>query len=113
MGGADITPRHIAIDLDSFPEAVATYYDAGGDPTGRFSFALARGETEIFNLEATASHSYTEWVAELYLLVDGKPQAIHISDDGRPFRTTASSHLEPLAWTGEKWEPLRSNGLFG
>jgi hypothetical protein len=112
VGGADITPRHIAVDLDTFAEAVTSYYDAGGDPTGRFSFAIARGEAEIFNIVAAAGRSYTEWVAELYLLVDGKRQIVHLSDEGKPFRTTASSQLEPLSWTGEKWDPLRSDGLF-
>jgi hypothetical protein len=113
VGGADITPRHIAVDLDSFAEAVTSCHDAGGDPTGRFNFALARGEAEIFNIEATASHSYTEWVGELNLLVDGKRQIVHISDQGEPFRTTASSRLEPLSWTGEKWDLLRGDGIFG
>jgi hypothetical protein len=112
VGGADLTPRHIAVELDSFAEAVTTYYDAGGDPTGRFSFALARGEAEVFNIEAAAGRSYTEWVGELYLLVDRRRQIVHISDQGEPFRTTASSHLEPLTWTGDKWDLLRSEGLF-
>jgi hypothetical protein len=113
VGGADITPRHIAVDLDGFPEAVTSYYDAGGDPTGRFSFALARGEAELFNIEATAGHSYIEWVGKLYLLVDGKRQIVNISDQGEPFRTTSSSHLEPLTWTDGKWDLLREDGLFG
>jgi hypothetical protein len=107
VGGADLVVRHLDVDLDSFAEAVVSYVEAGGDPSGRFSFQLKRGEAEAFNIEARAGHHYCEWVAELYLLVDGKRMTVAISDEGRPFRTTAASHLPPLHWTGTTWNALQ------
>jgi len=106
VGGADIVARHIAVDLDGFAEAVTSYVDNTGRSTTPFGFQLTRGAVEVFNIEARANVSCCEWVAELYLLVDGKRQVIHISDDGQPFRTTATPNLSPLHWTGEEWAEL-------
>ena len=58
VGGADITTRHIAVDLDLFGEPTTRYVRDGGESTGRFGFQLARGEVEIFNIEARAARSY-------------------------------------------------------
>jgi hypothetical protein len=115
VGGADITTRHIAVDLDLFGEPTTRYVRDGGESTGRFGFQLARGEVEIFNIEARAESSYCEWVAELFLLVDGKRQTISISDEGRPFRTTAPSGLEMLHWTDDRWAALHASdeGMSG
>ena len=115
VGGAEITTRHIAVDLDLFGEPTTRYVRDGGESTGRFGFQLARGEVEIFNIEARAEGSYCEWVAELFLLVDGKRQTISISDEGRPFRTTAPSGLEMLHWTDDRWAPLHASdeGMSG
>ena len=107
VGGADLVVRHLAVDLDSFAEAVVSYVEAGGNPSVRFSFQLKRGEAEAFNIVARAGHHYCEWVAELYLLVDGKRMTVAIADDGKPFRTTAASHLSPLHWTGNTWDTLQ------
>jgi hypothetical protein len=59
-GGAEIMIRHIAVDLDSAVEPTTTHV-TDGNLTGRFVFQLARGEVEIFNIEAKASRSYCEW----------------------------------------------------
>jgi hypothetical protein len=109
VGGADITTRHIAVDLDLFGEPTTRYVKDGGESTGRFVFQLTRGEAEIFNIEARAESSYCEWVAELFLLVDGKRRTISIDDDGKPFRTTAPSGLKAHHWTDERWAPLHAS----
>jgi hypothetical protein len=97
------------VDLDLFGEPTTRYVKDGGESTGRFVFQLARGEAEIFNIEARAESSYCEWVAELFLLVDGKRRTISIDDDGKPFRTTAPSGLKIHHWTDERWAPLHSD----
>lgn len=45
VGGADITPRSLVVDLD-FEPGVVTYEDDGGEPAGSFAFSLAKGEVE-------------------------------------------------------------------
>jgi hypothetical protein len=85
VGGADITPRSLVVDLD-FEPGVVTYEDDGGEPAGAFSFSLVKGEVERFHVRASTS-ARVEWTAELLLLVDGRRQTIALTDNGQPFRT--------------------------
>ncbi len=107
VGGADITVRHIAVDLDGSSQPVTRYVKDGGESTGRFAFQLARGQVEVFNIEAHAGYSSCEWQAELLLLVDGKRRTIAITNDGKSFRTTAVSGSGTLHWTGTEWAALQ------
>jgi hypothetical protein len=43
VGGADITARHIAVDLDLFGEPTTRYVRDGGEPTGRFRISVWLG----------------------------------------------------------------------
>jgi len=106
VGGADISTRHIAVDLDGSSQPMTTYIKDGGGSAGRFAFQLAAGQVEVFNIEARAEFSYCEWQAELFLLVDGQRKTIVIDDDGRSFRTTAASDATMLSWTDGQWVPL-------
>ncbi|MCA1702130.1 MAG: hypothetical protein LC808_02215 [Actinobacteria bacterium] len=102
VGGADITPRSVVVDLDSDP-GVVTYADRDGG-TDRFTFTLSRGEVEVFHIRARANSFRCRWTATLLLIVDGRRQTIHVDDDGEPFRTSATKGLPRWAWYGDRWQ---------
>lgn len=102
VGGADITPRSILVDLDWDP-GVVTYSDDGGAAGDRFTFALSKGEVESFNIRARTAQFRCRWTATLLLIVDGARQAIHLDDDGEPFRTSATNGLPRWTWSGDDW----------
>jgi len=103
VGGADITPRSVVVDLDWDP-GVVTYTDDSGEGGEHFSFTLAKGEVEIFHVRAQSTEYRCEWTAELLLIVDGKRQTIYLDDDGQPFRTCASRDLPTWTWWGDRWD---------
>jgi hypothetical protein len=108
VGGAALSIRRITVDLDGSSQPMTTYIGDSGGLAARFAFQLARGQVEVFNIEAHAERSYCEWQAELFLLVDGKRKTMVIDDNGRSFRTTAASDANMLSWAGEQWKPLHS-----
>lgn len=111
VGGADITPRSVVVDLDWNP-GVVTYTDDGGDPGGQFTFTLSKGEVEVFHVRAQTTEFRCRWTAELLLIVDGKRQAIFLDDNGEPFRTSATQGLRTWMWQGETWDgPTTLGGL--
>jgi hypothetical protein len=111
-GGADIIPRHIAVDLDSYPP-MTDYRDSDESSLGRFLFSLSKGETEIFYIWARVTQGTCDWIADLQLLVNGKRQAMRIDDAGRPFRTTAPIGAERFYWESGQWQPWPPAGLRG
>lgn len=102
VGGADATPRSVNVDLDWDP-GVVTYSDAGGEPTGRFAFTLTKGEVETFHIVATAGQAACSWVAELFLVVNGRREVVQIDDDGDPFRTSGVGSIPTFVWSGSDW----------
>lgn len=107
VGGADITPRHLTVDLDWDP-AVVTFADGGGDPSLPFTFTLGRSEVEIFHIVARSSTVRCQWIAELLLIVDGRRQVFRVSDEGRPFSTCATTGLTSYGWNRDQWIPRES-----
>jgi hypothetical protein len=47
---------------------------------------LVKGEVQPFQVVAQVTDSYVEWEIEAEVLIDGKPQAVVIDNDGQPFR---------------------------
>ena len=90
-----VTPRKIAISLDG---GLAGKYitHAGDEP---FGFTVGKGETEVFDIGATTHRSDVRWLLELDLVVAGRQRVITISDNGRPFQTTAVGTRRPTVYT--------------
>lgn len=106
VGGADITPRQIRIDLETFEQPTVSFYAAGGEPSGPFRLSLAKGEVEKVRLEARAQHNYFEWTTDVLAIVNGKRRVLSITDGGRPFRTCGTDGLPTHVWDGSgKWQP--------
>lgn len=97
--------RAIAVDLDSTPPRV-TYRSPSGNP---FGFTLKEGESETFNVIATAQRRYYEWFVELDLVVNGRRQTIRVSDNGKPFQTNPAGS-ESWSWNySDGWIRDRSD----
>jgi hypothetical protein len=88
---AEAQIRAVAIDLDAIPPHVT--YQSGSDRP--FGFTVQEGETETFNMVASARRAHYRWLLELDLVVSGKKRTIQVSDGGRPFETTST--------TGRAW----------
>jgi hypothetical protein len=96
VGGAEGAPRNIAIALDEDPPT--TSYG-----TKPFLFTLKKGEVEAFHILATAELSSCEWIASLYLLVEGKRKIVTIDNQGNPFKTTSTNRCKEFLWAGNRW----------
>lgn len=86
--------RALGLDLDREPPRV-TYRSGGGAP---FGFTLANGETETFNVVATATRARYRWIMDMDFVVDGRKQSLRIDDDGRAFETTPSPRGPWWSW---------------
>lgn len=79
--------RDVVMDLDAQrPAAVYAQKVEGRLPL--FGFTLQKGETEVFQLEASTTGT-VEWLLELELVVAGERRNVKVSNHGAPFRTTA------------------------
>lgn len=79
--------RDVVIDLDAQRPAAAHAQKVEGR-LPLFGFTLQKGETEVFQLEASTTGT-VEWLLELELVVAGERQNVKVSNHGAPFRTTA------------------------
>jgi hypothetical protein len=108
-GGADISPRRYAIQLDSgsYPATVTfVEQDPGFDqPQLPPSWTLAAGEVEQLHIWASAeAGGMHEWTMQLPLLVDGRREFVDVDKDGRPFVTVGRRHgYRDLCWRSEQW----------
>jgi hypothetical protein len=91
-GEADL--RTLTIDLDS-PNPRARYQFSSGR---NFGFTLNKGEIETFLVTATAEKATYSWFLELTVVANEQASAIRIDDDGKPFRTTASTTGTVWTW---------------
>jgi hypothetical protein len=100
-GGAGATIRYIRLNLDERP-AVGRHgqmTDDQGFVTGKpFAFTLKRNETEIFDVWASTERCWCRWVLELELVVNGTRATKTLSNNGRPFQTTAWSGHHVYNW---------------
>jgi hypothetical protein len=84
----------LSIDLDS--RSPLARYEVQGNRRP-FGFTVAKGETNIFEIEASTKRSeLVSWRLRLDLNVDGKSQSIDILDRGKPFVTTTLQGQKPL-----------------
>jgi hypothetical protein len=106
VGGADITPRHIRIELDTFDPPTTSFIDEEGQPAKWPRLSLTKGELEKLHVMAEARAEDVEWTAELLTIVNGKRRNFTIDDKGKPFRTCATEGLPTYGWYGVSgWEP--------
>ena len=96
---AEAQLRSVAIDLDS-PQPVGRYLRDGRETP--FGFTIGRGETETFNVVATARERRYSWRLLLSLVVAGETQEIRIPEDETLLETTPARGRR-LHWTGEGW----------
>lgn len=104
-GAADITPRHLRIDLDGFGVPTTSWVDPEGDTITQQRLSLSKGQAEKLLVIASAQSMDIEWTAELLALVNGKRRIFQINDKGKPFRTCGSSGLRAHEWLGSAWRP--------
>lgn len=110
VGGADLIPRHVSIDLDGFDPPATVFRDHDLNPTEWPRLSLSKGEVEKLSLRATANTHDIEWKAEILAIVDGKRRTFTIDENGNPFRTCATEGLPRHMWTGVEWEPPLPTG---
>ena len=106
-GGAAASPNLAAVDLDKKPPTIR-YAQRGDDFPGRSRLHLTLNgtETETVELTARTRRCDCEWRARVFMVVNGKKHEQVIDNDGRPFRTTASSRSKHVQWDGERWAPM-------
>jgi hypothetical protein len=107
VGGADLLPRRIELDLDTF---------AGDSTLSRFldydeeaplpALQLAGGDVERFQIWATATSGYHQWQLELPLLVDGRRERFVVNNGGDAFRLVGIEGLPTYAWDRGQWSPM-------
>lgn len=104
VGGADLLPRRIELDLDTFAgdSALARFLDYD-EEMPMPSVQLAAGDVERFHIWATAISGYHQWQLELPLLVDGRRERFVVNDGGDAFQLVGSEGLPEYTWDGAGW----------
>lgn len=97
VGGADLEPRRLEIDLDWGEQPLTTWRNPSGDVGKPLTAKLAAGDIEQVHIWANAQDSehaiWHEWSIELEMLVEGVRRTQTIDDDGRPFVTVSPGRL--------------------
>lgn len=107
VGGADLLPRRIELDFDTFDGDVAVPRFLDYDEEAQLpALALAGGEIERFHIWAVARTGLHQWQMELPLLVDGRRRRIVLNDGGDAFRLAGAEGLPTYTWDGATWVPF-------
>ena len=101
--------RAVSIDLDATPPVVR--YGSGLGK--QFGFTVNQGETETFNVVASARKAYYRWEAELEVVVEGDTRTIEITDGGDSFQTTAAPGRAWWSWNYSNAWVLTGPGAAG
>lgn len=102
----EVQIRTISVNLDTTPAKVL--YDFG---RRTFGFTLGQGQTEVLDIDAATSRSHVRWTMALQLIVAGRHEEVSVSDDGRPFETTAlGAGVASWTWEDPRWLPPRRPG---
>jgi len=104
VGGADLTPRRVHVELDSPDGPGVAFHGPGGAREPAPKFVLGPGDIERFHIWAEARTGWHEWTVDLLLLVDGRREVVTIDDFGGPFVTVGGDGLPQrmnLAGTSE------------
>jgi hypothetical protein len=107
VGGADITPRHMAVDLEAQPHPTSRGVGFEGEPFEWLSFSLAKGEVEKVHIIGSVRSRDIEWTAEILAIVNGKRRVFPINKNGKPFRTCSTRDLPSHMWVQAQsaWHP--------
>lgn len=84
------------LDLQS-PEL--DYVTVDGATVDRFPLELSRGESEVIDIQVYTSACDCDWVVAFDYTADGRQHKYEVTDDGRPFRTTAEATTVALPGT--------------
>jgi hypothetical protein len=92
LGSSGPSAVHLVIaDLDDNPVAIESYPVGSSKPDPTFTFTLAPGESQVFDLLARSIACLCTWDGSLEVTVGGEEQTVPIEEHSRPFLTTALS----------------------
>jgi len=102
-----VAPQYqVRLDLDRSPTGD---YVTSGSAAAPFGFELQEGETEVFDVEATAQRRSYAWDLEVKALIDGQSKTFIIKNRGAQFLTTGFNNQGPnYSWLGGKWTAFPS-----
>lgn len=107
-GGADLTPRHFRVDLDTFDPPIVEYRNEEFEVVASPAFKLGSGDAERFHVWAYATRSeLVEWSLELPVIINGHRRTLPIhGPTDFSFRTLGhSSGVEEVLSYGGAWQP--------
>ena len=107
--GDVIEDRVVSADLSNQPPTV-TVSNGGEAPSQDVNYVVRRGEPEAFLVIVTTPTCDCLWHIELHVEVDGDERVEVIDDEGKPFRTTASTAATSYRWRNGSWTPLSPVG---
>jgi hypothetical protein len=90
VGGAEIRPEQLDVELSTFASTATPRRGGSGEPFDGFAFQLKASEVQRFILHvrpkrgSDASMDAYRWTASLDLLVHNKRRTVEIDDDGIP-----------------------------
>ena len=106
VGGPSVVIHGFDVSLDS-DDPVAVYVeDEATPPSSGVRFTLDKGESEVFQVDASSTGTdIVSWRLLLDLVADGSRQTVTIDDAGNPFTTAGKDVLPTLSWDGTIWIP--------
>lgn len=109
VGGADLLPKRIEVDLDMFGGDVAMIQHLDYDEEIPMpALALAPGEVERLHIWAKASSGYHQWRLELPVLLDGRRLLVPVDDGGDAFTTVGVGSIPKLVWSEGAWQDFEA-----
>ncbi len=109
VGGADVNPRRIEIDLDSDPPRVTYLRNPNEDDTPTdLTLSISPGEIELLEVWAFTDSCDCDWTATLYYVVNGERHSVEITNSGEAFRTSGTRNAETWYWDAAQgdWVPF-------
>jgi len=110
LGGADITPRHLAVRISDFASTVTAHAAGGAQVDKSFAFVMKPGDTErlMLDIQGLDDAGTYHWVGLLDLLVDNQRKTVAVtSADGEPFVLHGkAADAARYGWSDGKWRPL-------
>ena len=105
-GGADLSPRRFAVDLDTFDPPTVDFYDNDHQRRSFPAFKLTAGEVERFHVWAHARGTdLVEWTMEIPAIVNGVRQMLPIDGPTDLVFKTVGQHapVQGLFRSGQDW----------
>lgn len=106
VGGAEISPRGITVDLDQFGyqhPVVDMGQDTWDGERMPKRWTLAKGDVEVFILRVKLTQDYAvAWKAVIPMHVDGRKMSATIDNKGKPFYLCGDASTARI-WDGGSW----------